>query len=65
MDFGYYDSIKVYYIWEIFNLINVKEGDIMEFVLFLELKIVIDLDFFLKDYDGNMVGYVIVKKLIG
>lgn len=64
-DFGYYDSIKVHYTWEIPNSTNVKEGDTMEFVLPPELKIVTDLDFSLKDHDGNTVGHVIAKKSTG
>lgn len=37
----------------------------MEFVLPPELKIVTDLDFSLKDHDGNTVGHVIAKKSTG
>ncbi|MBF2347407.1 collagen binding domain-containing protein [Listeria seeligeri] len=64
-DFGYYESIQIHYTWEIPNSADVKAGDTMEFTLPEQLKIVTDLDFVLKDDEGNIVGNVVATKATG
>ncbi|MBC2065062.1 collagen binding domain-containing protein [Listeria welshimeri] len=64
-EFGYYDSIQIHYTWAIPNSTSVKEGDTMQFVLPQELKIVTDLNFDLKDHNGNTVGNVVATKSTG
>ncbi|MBC1724448.1 SpaA isopeptide-forming pilin-related protein [Listeria seeligeri] len=64
-DFGYYESIQIHYTWEIPNSADAKAGDTMEFTLPEQLKIVTDLDFVLKDDEGNIVGNVVATKATG
>ncbi|MBC2230314.1 peptidoglycan-binding protein, partial [Listeria seeligeri] len=61
-DFGYYESIQIHYTWEIPNSADAKAGDTMEFTLPEQLKIVTDLNFVLKDDEGNIVGNVVATK---
>ncbi|WP_410250575.1 collagen binding domain-containing protein, partial [Listeria welshimeri] len=58
-DFGYYESIQIHYTWEIPNSADANAGDTMEFTLPEQLKIVTDLNFVLKDDEGNIVGNVV------
>ncbi|WP_423222195.1 SpaA isopeptide-forming pilin-related protein [Listeria seeligeri] len=64
-DFGYYESIQIHYTWEIPNSADAKAGDTMEFTLPEQLKIVTDLNFVLKDDEGNIVGNVVATKATG
>lgn len=64
-DFGYYESIQIHYTWEIPNSADAKAGDTMEFTLPEQLKIVTDLNFVLKDNEGNIVGNVVATKATG
>ncbi|MBC1933981.1 peptidoglycan-binding protein [Listeria seeligeri] len=64
-DFGYYESIQIHYTWEIPNSADAKTGDTMEFTLPEQLKIVTDLNFVLKDDEGNIVGNVVATKATG
>ncbi|CBH26294.1 SpaA isopeptide-forming pilin-related protein [Listeria seeligeri] len=64
-DFGYYESIQIHYTWELPNSADAKAGDTMEFTLPEQLKIVTDLDFVLKDDEGNIVGNVVATKATG
>lgn len=64
-DFGYYESIQIHYTWEIPNSADAKAGDTMEFTLPEQLKIITDLNFVLKDDEGNIVGNVVATKATG